>query len=866
MASWGPGLWICRGACPIVTLSTGSYAILTFLELTVESADGKLRRSFRQLQHSITSSSPRALSACVLGPGQGPRSAHMLGAGELLKSVTLSFTVFASVEVVAYCFLSSQLERTGLTFSNVKLRICTSLHRPLWWRATFSAYECPRSTAILVVRREEERTMTWLLGSQTRTVGGTMRLLLVSAVLLLLFTAAAPTAADMPEPEAGGGPQVSPLNPDFEAYLENPPDVSYGYVPPTMDLSHVEASLPAGAETMAFVSRFDWRDQGKVTSVKNQNPCGTCWTFGTTAALESAALIAEGVTYDFSEQSVALCVDRSWTYLYDDTTDPCMAGGNSYKASDVFIKKGAVQETCSPYTTSTLNCDGSCLCDNCGAVKTVSGFRLVTDDGTQENIIKNALTNHGPLVVSFYHDSAYQYSDPTWGTIYDYYPSPDQANHCVLIVGWDDAVPHPNPSHAGTGAWIIKNSWGTGHGNNGYGYLAYDSSHTTEIAYLQYKNHNSSEELLYWDEAGFVGWRGWEDSTWMANVFTAPQSGDLTHVEFWTAANNLAYEIYVWSGAFGGQLAHQTGSSQELGYYSVPLNSPLSFTSGQRFTVGVKVTGYVPVERNIPDTVAATIQSNVSFIRHTEDQSWMDLADVSENACLRARMSGQVVSLTTSVYLPVVFKRVAIGPPPSPSPTPTEESPGLVNGDFEDGPTGWTEYSAQGWDLIRTAFPGSVTAHSGSWAVWLGGDYGNPYISFIQQQVTVPPSKPYLAYWHWIASEDLCGWDFGGVIVDGMVVDQYDLCEFENTGGWVRHTVNLTAYAGQSISLQIRAETDESYNSNLFLDDVSFQASASATMGHSQVRDPANAVPKSSIPNREGIDSEGAAAPESLFR
>jgi hypothetical protein len=147
----------------------------------------------------------------------------------------------------------------------------------------------------------------------------------------------------------------------------------------------------------------------------------------------------------------------------------------------------------------------------------------------------------------------------------------------------------------------------------------------------------------------------------------------------------------------------------------------------------------------------------------------------------------------------------------------------LVNGNFESGRTGWTEFSSQGYTLIRSSSSLPVNPHSGSWAVWLGG--APDEIAFIQQQATVPAGAPYLAYWHWIASQDICGYDFGGVIINSSnVVNVYDLCSSQNTGGWVKHVVNLSAYAGQTVLLQIRAETDDSLNSNLFIDDVSFQS------------------------------------------
>ncbi|MFN8596649.1 MAG: S8 family serine peptidase [Anaerolineae bacterium] len=152
----------------------------------------------------------------------------------------------------------------------------------------------------------------------------------------------------------------------------------------------------------------------------------------------------------------------------------------------------------------------------------------------------------------------------------------------------------------------------------------------------------------------------------------------------------------------------------------------------------------------------------------------------------------------------------------------------IANGDFESGHSAWTEYSSHGWDTIvgSADLPTSVTPHGGSWATWLGGDYND--ISYIQQQVTVPSIAPYLAYYHWIGSGDTCGNDLARVRINGTNVEVYNLCTSTSTGGWVKHVVNLSAYAGQSVALQIRVETNGSNNSNLFVDDVFFQATATA--------------------------------------
>jgi hypothetical protein len=172
-------------------------------------------------------------------------------------------------------------------------------------------------------------------------------------------------------------------------------------------------------------------------------------------------------------------------------------------------------------------------------------------------------------------------------------------------------------------------------------------------------------------------------------------------------------------------------------------------------------------------------------------------------------------SFPVHVYLPSMTR----GWPPM-------QFPGVVNGDFEDGRTGWTEHSDSGYYLIVRDFPSGVAPHSGNWAAWLG--WAHQDTSYVKQQVTVPPGGPYLGYWHWIRSDDFCGNDFGRVVINGFTVDRYDLCTAENTGGWVKHVVDLNAYAGQTVELRIQAETDSVLRSNLFVDDVAFQASALA--------------------------------------
>lgn len=168
---------------------------------------------------------------------------------------------------------------------------------------------------------------------------------------------------------------------------------------------------------------------------------------------------------------------------------------------------------------------------------------------------------------------------------------------------------------------------------------------------------------------------------------------------------------------------------------------------------------------------------------------------------------------TYHIYLPIALKSQPVTPPST-----------IPNGDFESGHVSWTEYSSHGYDLILNSFaPTSVTPHGGSWGVWLGGD--DLEDSDLSQVVTVPASAPYLGYWHLIGSSDnLCGWDVASVQINGSGVDILDLCTSQNTSGWEKRVVDLSAYSGQTVTLAFHVFTDSVDSSNWFIDDVAFQA------------------------------------------
>ena len=166
----------------------------------------------------------------------------------------------------------------------------------------------------------------------------------------------------------------------------------------------------------------------------------------------------------------------------------------------------------------------------------------------------------------------------------------------------------------------------------------------------------------------------------------------------------------------------------------------------------------------------------------------------------------------SDIFLPVIVK---MQPPVPVNP--------IRNGTFEAGADGnWSQYSSGGWPLITQTLPGGVAPHGGSWAVWMGGAPSET-AQLTQSGISMTGAR-YLHYWYWIASEDMCGYDYAGVFVNGSLLKQYDLCSNSNTGGWVHQLLDLNAYAGTTITLTFAATTDGSLNSNFLLDDVSIGA------------------------------------------
>ncbi|OXU23840.1 hypothetical protein TSAR_007465 [Trichomalopsis sarcophagae] len=194
---------------------------------------------------------------------------------------------------------------------------------------------------------------------------------------------------------------------------------------------------------------FDWRLYGAVTPVKDQSVCGSCWSFGTTGAVEGAYFMKYKKLVRLSQQAL---IDCSWGF----GNNGC-DGGEDFRSYQWIIKHGGLptEEEYGGY----LGQDGYCHIKNVTQIAKLKGF--VNVDTNNVDAMKLALFKHGPISVaidashktfSFYSNGVYY--EPACGN------TENSLDHAVLAVGYGTIN--------GKGFWLIKNSWSNYWGNDGY--------------------------------------------------------------------------------------------------------------------------------------------------------------------------------------------------------------------------------------------------------------------------------------------------------------------------------------------------------------------------------------------------------------
>jgi len=200
----------------------------------------------------------------------------------------------------------------------------------------------------------------------------------------------------------------------------------------------------------------DWRNKNAVTPVKDQQQCGSCWAFSTTENFESMWFLGGNTIPTLAPQQLVDC---------DPQSQGC-GGGWTYWAFEYLMTPGVggqEGEVSYPYTATT----GTCQFNAGDVVARLTNFTFATvpcESGScpvQDDLLQTQLNSVGPLSICVNAGTWSDWTGPEPMTADDCPGDAEDLDHCVQLVGYD----------WNQGYWIVRNSWNTNWGQQGYIYL-----------------------------------------------------------------------------------------------------------------------------------------------------------------------------------------------------------------------------------------------------------------------------------------------------------------------------------------------------------------------------------------------------------
>ena len=204
-------------------------------------------------------------------------------------------------------------------------------------------------------------------------------------------------------------------------------------------------------EYVELADSVNWVESGAVTPVKDQGQCGSCWSFSTTGSLEGAYYIKYGKLLSFSEQQLVSCDN----FKHGGHDMGCNGGLMDSAFQWIEQNNGLCLESDYSYVSGTTGKSGSCE-TTCDVVKNSVIHEYNDVAPSSDDAMMSALMQQ-PVSIAIQADQKefqlYQSGVFTGSCGVE-------LDHGVLVVGYG--------SENGEDYYLVKNSWSTSWGDNGY--------------------------------------------------------------------------------------------------------------------------------------------------------------------------------------------------------------------------------------------------------------------------------------------------------------------------------------------------------------------------------------------------------------